>query len=207
MAMLNLTLEWKGPFGHVPDGPNPWYYEQAELQESPPGIYLQTLLINQQYFVYYVGEAEDLLHRTRQHIAGFLSGDYWVYDPAATIKSGKNRKCKPYNPASEQYEGFLKRSSELRAMAYEWLAALQLFVWIDAKHELDDRGRNLVESALIQKLFDQRSEGPGWLCDNVKVSRHTKAGESVELKMKFPNGIQVAGLPELPDTILYGTQE
>ncbi len=194
MEKLNLTLEWKGPFGHVPGGSTPWFYEQAELKESPPGVYLQTLLIKDQYFVYYVGEAKDLLDRTRQHIAGFLSGNYWVYDPAATIKD--QEKSKPYDPASKHYKGFLEQSSELRAMAYDWLAALQLFVWIDAKHELDDRGQKLVESALIQKVFGQRPEGPGWLCDNVKVSRRTKAGESVELKMKFPNGIQVAGLPK-----------
>lgn len=194
MTMLNQTLEWKGPFGHVPNGPNPWFYEQAELKESPPGVYLQTLLIEDQHFVYYVGEAENLLRRTREHIVGFLGGQYWHYDPVATINSN-NKKSKPYDPASEQYEEFLTRSSELRAMAYEWLAALQLFVWIDAKHELDDRGRKLVESALIRKLMDQ-PKGPGWLCDNVKVSRHAEAGESVELNMKFPNGIQVEGLPD-----------
>lgn len=192
MAMLNLTLAWKGPFGHVPHGPNPWFYEQAELKVSPPGVYLQSLLIKDQHFVYYVGEAGDLLHRTRQHIAGFLSGDYWVYDPVATINN--KEKSKPYDPGSKQYEQFLTQSSELRAMAYEWLAALQLFVWIDAKHELDGQGRKLVESALIQKLFDQRPKGPGWLCDNEKVSRCAEVGGSVELSMEFPKGIQVAGL-------------
>lgn len=193
MAMLNLTLEWKGPFGHVPDGPNPWFDEQAELKGSPPGIYLQTLLIEDQYFVYYVGETNDLLRRTREHIAGFLSGDYWVYDPVATIN--KKKKSKPYDPASEQYEEFLTRSSELRAMAYEWLAALQLFVWIDAKHELDGQGRRLVESAIITTVMNPQSKSTKpnskWLCDNSSRS----PDRPVELGMSFRDGCSVAGLP------------
>lgn len=190
METLNLALEWKGPFGHVPGGSNPWFYEQGELKESPPGIYLQTLLIKDQYFVYYVGQTNDLLRRTREHIAGFLSGDYWVYDPVATIN--KKERSKPYDPASEQYKRFLTRSSELRAMAYEWLAALQLFVWIDAKRKLDDQGRRLVESAIITTVMNPQSEpNSKWLCDNSKQA----PDRPVELGMIFRDGYSVAGLP------------
>ncbi|MCH7871726.1 MAG: hypothetical protein IID33_08495 [Planctomycetes bacterium] len=191
METLNLTLEWKGPFGHVPDGPNPWFYEQAELKESPPGIYLQTLFIEDQYFVYYVGETNDLLRRTREHIVGFLGGQYWHYDPMATIKNKKERS-NPYNPASAQYQQFLTRSSVLRAMAYEWLAALQLFVWIDAKRELDGQGRRLVESAIITTVMNPQSEpNSKWLCDNSE----RVPDSPVELGMIFRDGYSVAGLP------------
>ncbi len=81
----DLPLRFRGPYSIVEEGARRCLFGSDVETES--GVYLWTILVNGESRVWYVGQTtRGFGTRTREHVIGFLSGDYDCYDAEALAR-------------------------------------------------------------------------------------------------------------------------
>ncbi len=153
-----LELVFDGPFELWPISSDKWPLKEVA---SGQGIYLFTIEVQDQYRILYVGEADDVANRLRQHIRYYLSGRYWLYE-AEALKQGK--LVKTWKPTQDS-EVALANFPQLQAALMATLPLIRLFV---CRTATDKSSRWRIESDLISAL--RHSKAASAFLENSRVS-------------------------------------
>jgi hypothetical protein len=138
---IPATLHFEGPFPLLPPLGSPWEISRFVT----PGIYLFTVKVGKAYRILYVGEADHVANRLREHIEKYLSGNYWLYQAEDLQKGVRTPVWKPGQPA----EITALHITDLHAALAQSLPQFVIFV---ARADLNKTELRRVESGIILLL-------------------------------------------------------
>jgi hypothetical protein len=88
-----VALHFHGPFSAIDDTSAPCLFTNAIATEG--GVYLRTINVHGDERPWYVGQTRRSFgERIAEHLAGFLTGAYAIFDPAA-LERGELRRVGP----------------------------------------------------------------------------------------------------------------
>lgn len=180
--MIPSDLVFNGPFALWPDEAGHWPVEEAA---AGPGVYLLTVKVGSQDRAYYIGEAEHIGNRLREHLSSYLAGQYWLYS-ASSLREGRlEPSWKPPLKAEQVLHQLAVHHAALREM----LPLVNVYV---ARMERPRADRQRVESAMISAL--RQHQHANVFLENERLSVLVREGQ-------VPVGVhgcsQVLGIPEV----------
>jgi len=176
-VLLEIALEWKGPFGlGTPE-------QRAAF--SPPmksGVYLWTVANDDCPRISYIGQASNLQERFYQHVFWTLGGAYRLYGEDHLVRGLPPEDI--YVPSMENLlTSFLADDSSLRELARKELCTYR-FWWATVKEQRVVR--EAVESALILSAKER-----GEPIQNPRVSRGQLRSPHLRVAPAFPVGTKI----------------
>ena len=151
-------LDFRGPFPLWPEDKDHWTPGQAA---ACPGISLFTVKVRGQHRIYYVGEANHIADRLREHLTFYLAGKYLIYDPVAL---GNGELVRVWVPSTDT-EHTLACLEEHRQKLTAMLGLVNIFF---AEVHADTTVLCRLESALIRAL--RRNEEAKKFLENSRLS-------------------------------------
>lgn len=131
-----INVSFQGPFSAIPDSGDRCLFTDDIASRS--GVYLWTIPVDGQQRVLYVGQTlVGFGKRTRQHLAGFLSGEYTTWDLAA-LRAGTLRRA----------EGAGSFLQDFETLAPHVIGVIRLMRFHCAPLEGDRHLHNRVETAV-----------------------------------------------------------
>jgi hypothetical protein len=146
-------VSWSGPYAW------PGFEVQTGLRPLPsrPGVYLWTFEYRDGHLIYWVGESNAIRERFSQHTRFYMSGNYSVLDIAAACRGSRRELWSGWwysDKLRARLRGtFATRRVEIQAAARRQLAAFRLFVTGDMALLANQRSRQRLEAAIINRLY------------------------------------------------------
>lgn len=182
----DYELTWQGPYR--------WYVKERDVfsdmpEAKQPGIYLWTVSIEKENFVYYVGETHNwFAERFSEHARGYFSGLYRVYD-AEQFAQGKRFLVwggTLHLGTKGREEEFLQMFSELEPRIYELLNLFKIFI---APLDVEDHIRQRIEAAIAGKLYRTPGIAGAFQNDDIQYKEKRKGEATLSITMKFPEPV------------------
>lgn len=142
---LEVSVGFEGPFSLLEDDDRACLFNGDIASRT--GVYLWTIRVAEEEWPWYVGQTRRSFgQRTAEHIAGYLSGQYPVFDPAALAR-GENRLAEGVSngPWPETLPQFVSALPALVPRLTGMLGLVSIFV---ALLEADGHTHNRVEGVL-----------------------------------------------------------
>ena len=165
------------------------------------GIYLWTVPMDGDYLPYYVGETGiSFRYRLQEHIKGYLSGVYRVYDPGEFIKGQKELVWGGmWLPGTEDnMPQFLDRYLNMVQNIYDLIGLFRIFL---APIQVETRTRKRIEGAIARCIFkyQEKNMKTPFMGKEDRNRLYRKNKSEVQLKIKICGSERFIGL----DSILY----
>jgi len=125
-TMEKVSIVWKGPFvltARLNEETLLWEVKEAE---DCYGIYVLCWLKDDEYHPHYIGMTEQAFaERIKQHIKGFASGNYYIYNVEALDRLEKEYD---YNPNTDGLSEFIKDYVSYSHTLNEYFSKLKVFL-------------------------------------------------------------------------------
>jgi hypothetical protein len=196
---LNTQFEYEivfhGPYRFLSGGYSVFSHEDSENQ----GIYLWTVPMDGYYLPYYVGETGiSFRYRLQEHIKGYLSGVYRVYDPSEFIKGRKNLVWGGmWLPGTkDNMPQFLDQYLDMVQKIYDLIGSIRIFL---APIQVETRIRKRIEGAIASCIFKYQEKNMKTPFmekeDRNRLCRKNKS--EVQIKIKICGSERFIGLDSI----------
>lgn len=159
--MNAVTIDFEQPLKLRPQSEDSWDLSGANFA----GVYLWTIQSNDGFRVFYIGQAQNVAYRTRQHLKSYLCGQYQLHDPQKLADGYLDYTFKSIGTA---YEKTLLQLDVQRELLNAMLDKVYIFA---ARVEGEKSARCTIETALIDHF--KKSEFTKSTIENPKVSLRT----------------------------------
>lgn len=152
LPSTTLTIEFQGPFN--------WFNVFDNQLVQKKGIYIWSIPYQEKQLVYYIGvTGVTFYYRLKQHIQGYLSGEYRIFNPEL-FKQGKKELIYGglwKKDRQDKMSEYLKKYEELYPKIIEFLKTMNLYLCpLDCKTRIFERIEGAIGTIIKEKsLLDE----------------------------------------------------
>ena len=186
---MNIELKWDGPLRLFDREQNISDVLQQNY-ENKKGVYLFGCKYKDSYIINYVGKADNILKRMREHIVCTLGGAYRLLD-YSKIKNNGITESRYQLENDLSIKKYLENFKELSELAFQNVISATVFIACSQDNQIISL--KLIESAFIN--FFQNNDNSKSHISNYGVSKYNDTGEVITIKSLFNSGVQILGNP------------
>lgn len=182
--MRLLNVQFLGPFAWWNRETEKSVFSEIQEKDIKSGIYLRTFKKDKKYYVFFVGESENLGKRFEQHFSLYMSGLYSMYEPKLLDEiKRKEVLSKRWNDTTYP-DYFMNNYQEVTKKNYQMMEKMKIFI---AQLEKDDL--KTVETMIILQLQNTSDQQTKNFLANKRKIRNLK-----DLKIKYQSNVYIEGL-------------
>lgn len=174
------------------EGPLHWLDEPSIFSHPlgcKKGVYIWTVPVGGRAIVHYVGMTDaSFAYRMKQHRKDYLSGMYFIYDPA-TMREGELKEV--WRGMATPGQGarkpeFLARSEVLTALVNETLQ--MMLIWL-VPLDVGDRAIKRIEGAIARHLRSHASTTPHMIEPSITYPLRSNMEEPFTVRLSVPDAL------------------